>query len=864
MANRSAFYIGGSWTAPSSKKKIEVISPHSGQVIAVVPEAQPADVDAAVAAARTAFDTWSATPFDERVAIVERFSAGYAARMPELAEVITAEIGTPSSLAQAVHTASTWMALNTFIDIAKQYPWEETRSGVFGSDVIVRREAVGVVGAIVPWNGPQYLTMAKLAPALLTGCTVVLKPSPEAPLDAFVLAEILDEAGVPAGVVNVIPGGTAAGEHLVRHPGVDKISFTGSTVVGRRIAKLCGKGLKRCSLELGGKSAAIILDDADLDSTVESLKLVSLVNSGQACGAQTRILASRSRSAEVVDRLAAMIEGLKVGDPTDPETYIGPLVSKRQWERVEDYIAIGEIQGARMVVGGRGRPDGLNTGWYVKPTLFADATNDMRIAREEIFGPVLTVIPFDSVDGAVSIANDSDYGLGGSVWTADIDLGLEIARRVRTGTYGVNQYMPDLVAPFGGYKSSGIGREFGREGLDQYTEIKSISVPAGSHTSPVAAGSLKEGVLRTEAAICWAQNEPWSVEAIELDPPKAGEVRIQYIAAGLCHSDDHLVTGDMGFFWPIIGGHEGAGIVVDVGPGVTRVAPGDHVVPGFVAACGRCPSCVKGHSGLCDNGALIATGMQLDGTTRHHAKGQDIPTMASLATFAKYGVIPELNCVKIDHDIPLEVAALVGCGVSTGWGSAVYAAEVQPGETVAVIGVGGIGAAAIQGARMAGADRIIAIDPVDLKRELAPRFGATHTYPSVEEATEAIREETWGRMCDKVICSIGVGRGDLMASIMGIVGKRGRCVVTNIHPIHETQVSLSMADLTLMEKQIVGALFGSARPNFDIPNLLRLYQRGHLDLEGMITNRYKLGDINQGYKDMKDGKNIRGIIVHDH
>ena len=232
MADRSAFYIGGSWTAPSSEKKIEVVSPHSEEVIAVVPEAQPADVDVAVTAARTAFDAWSSTPFDERVAVVERFSASYAARMPELAELITAEMGTPASLAQAVHTGSTWMALNTFINVAKEYAWEETRSGVFGSDVIVRREAVGVVGAIVPWNGPQYLTMAKLAPALLTGCTMVVKPSPEAPLDAFLLAEILDEAGVPAGVVNIVPGGADAGEHLVRHPGVDKISFTGSTDVG--------------------------------------------------------------------------------------------------------------------------------------------------------------------------------------------------------------------------------------------------------------------------------------------------------------------------------------------------------------------------------------------------------------------------------------------------------------------------------------------------------------------------------------------------------------------------------------------------------------------------------------------------------
>ena len=350
---------------------------------------------------------------------------------------------------------------------------------MLGSPVIVRREPVGVVAAIVPWNVPQFVTMSKLAPALVAGCTMVLKPSPETPLDAILLAELVQEAGVPAGVLNIVPAGRESGEHLVRHPGVDKVAFTGSTAAGRRIAAICGEQLKRYSLELGGKSAAIILDDADLASTMEGLKMASLMNNGQACVAQTRILASRARYDEIVEALAETVKGMKVGDPSDPMTEIGPLVAERQQERVEKYIALGQEEGARVVVGGNGRPEGLDRGWYVQPTVFADATNDMRIAQEEIFGPVLTVIPYDDVDDAVRIANDSEFGLAGSVWTTDADAGWDVARRVRTGTYGINQYMMDFIAPFGGYKASGVGREFGKEGLEHYLEYKSI-FPQGS------------------------------------------------------------------------------------------------------------------------------------------------------------------------------------------------------------------------------------------------------------------------------------------------------------------------------------------------------------------------------------------------
>jgi aldehyde dehydrogenase (NAD+) len=290
----------------------------------------------------------------------------------------------------------------------------------------------------------------------------------------MLMAELLAEAGIPKGVVSVIPAGREVGEHLVRHPGIDKIAFTGSTAAGRLIASICGEQLKRCSLELGGKSAAIILDDADLAATVEGFKMASLMNNGQACVAQTRILASTSRYAEVVDAVGEMVAGLTVGDPLEMTTEIGPLVAERQQERVEKYIALGQEEGAKVVAGGSGRPEGHDKGWYVRPTVFADVDNGMRIAQEEIFGPVLSVIPYDGVDDAVRIANDSEYGLAGSVWTADREAGLDVARRVRTGTYGVNAYSMDFNAPFGGFKSSGVGREFGPEGLDHYVEYKTI------------------------------------------------------------------------------------------------------------------------------------------------------------------------------------------------------------------------------------------------------------------------------------------------------------------------------------------------------------------------------------------------------
>jgi aldehyde dehydrogenase (NAD+) len=482
MREHQRLFIGGEWVEPAGTGTIDVISPHSEELVGRVPEGTAADIDRAVGAARDAFDNgeWPRLSPEERIAAVQKFSEAYAAHIPDMAAVITEEMGSPITFSNLAQSPAPWMMLNTFLDIAREYPWEERRQGVLGSDVIVRREPVGVVGAIVPWNVPQFVTMSKLAPALIAGCTIVIKPAPETPLDAFLMADILDEAGIPKGVVSVIPAGRDVGEHLVRHPGVDKIAFTGSTAAGRRIASICGEQLKRVSLELGGKSAAIILDDADLAATVQGLKFASLMNNGQACVAQTRILASRDRHDEVVDALSEMVGAMMVGDPQDEATEVGPLVAERQQERVEKYIAVGQEEGAKVAVGGNGRPSGLEKGWYVKPTVFSGVDNSMRIAREEIFGPVLSVIPYDDTDDAVRIANDSEYGLAGSVWTGDIDQGLDVARRVRTGTYGVNQYTMDFVAPFGGYKGSGLGREFGVEGLSHYVELKSIVPPAGA------------------------------------------------------------------------------------------------------------------------------------------------------------------------------------------------------------------------------------------------------------------------------------------------------------------------------------------------------------------------------------------------
>jgi NDMA-dependent alcohol dehydrogenase len=370
--------------------------------------------------------------------------------------------------------------------------------------------------------------------------------------------------------------------------------------------------------------------------------------------------------------------------------------------------------------------------------------------------------------------------------------------------------------------------------------------------------------MKTKAAVLWENHAPWSVEEIELDPPGPGEVLVKLVASGMCHSDEHLVTGDLPFELPIIGGHEGGGIVEEVGPGVSWLAPGDHVVFGFIPSCGRCHSCSTGHQSLCDLGAVLGLGKQIaDGTARHHAQGKDLNLMCLLGTFAHHTVVNEASCIKVDNDVPLDRACLLGCGVVTGWGSSVYAAEVTPGDVVAVVGVGGIGANAIQGARLAGAKQIWAIDPVEFKREKAMEFGATHTAASMAEALPMIQEASWGTMANKVIMTMGVGSGEMMGEALALTAKRGRVVVTNIHPALEMSASMSLLDLTLMEKQVVGSLFGSGNPRSDIPKLISLYRDGQLDLDGLVTNTYSLDQVNEGYDAMREGTNIRGVMIYE-
>jgi NDMA-dependent alcohol dehydrogenase len=374
--------------------------------------------------------------------------------------------------------------------------------------------------------------------------------------------------------------------------------------------------------------------------------------------------------------------------------------------------------------------------------------------------------------------------------------------------------------------------------------------------------------MRTRAAVLRELNTPWSVEEIELDPPKAGEVLVKMAASGMCHSDEHVVTGDLAGAAPgvpMIGGHEGSGVVVEVGEGVTSIAPGDHVVFGFVPACGRCQWCVTGHSSICDNAASFPTGRQIaDGTARHHTlEGDDLGLMCLIGTFAEHTVVHESSCVKLDPQWPLDKACLLGCGVVTGWGSAVYAGEVKPGEYVAVVGAGGIGANAIQGARMAGARAIAAIDPVEFKRDQAKRFGATHTYASVDDAMTELADSTWGRGFDVVIMTMGVGSGEELGKAFWLGNKRARIVVTNIHPTSEQAIQIPGAMLTLFEKRIIGTLFGSGNIRYDIPRLFELYTQGQLNLDDLVTRTYTLDQINEGYDAMRRGENIRGVILFD-
>ena len=477
----TSLFIDGQWVAPHSADVNTVINATTEEPMGRTPVADAADVDAAVAAARRAFDGtgWSDLAPAERADVLERFAGELEKRSSLIAETVTAENGMPISLSATANGLSGASLLRYNAGLIRTLPLEEVRPGFLPGEILVRREPLGVVAALVPWNYPQALAMMKIAPALAAGCTVVLKPALETALDANIMAEAAAAAGLPPGVFNVVPGGVEAGEALVAHPGVDKVSFTGSTATGRIIGATAGRLLRPVTLELGGKSAAVILEDADVNAAVAELARVSFPNNGQTCTANTRVLAPAHRYAEVLDAITDMAQAMNVGDPLDPATAIGPVVSARQRERIEGYITTGRGEGARLTTGG-GRPGHLDRGWFLEPTVFGDVRNDMVIAREEIFGPVIAVIPFRDEDEAVALANDSEYGLAGSVWTADAERGTALARRIRTGTVGVNGYRMDNAAPFGGYKASGLGRENGIEGLLAYFQVKSVLLPAAA------------------------------------------------------------------------------------------------------------------------------------------------------------------------------------------------------------------------------------------------------------------------------------------------------------------------------------------------------------------------------------------------
>jgi betaine-aldehyde dehydrogenase len=484
FVERKDVYIGGEWVPSSSRASIQVQCASTEQPLGRVPDASTADIDRAVAAARRAFDTgpfpdW--TPA-ERADAISRLSKALQARAPKIADTISRENGSPIASSMGLQVFSATMVLDQYAELARSgFSFMEERAGIMGNKVRIRRAPVGVVAAVVPWNVPLFVSVLKLGPALAAGCSVVLKLAPETPLDGYLLAEAIDEAQLPPGVINVLCAGRENSEYLVRHPAIDKVSFTGSTATGGRIGGICGEQIKRCTLELGGKSAAILLEDVAVDGAMLTQLLgAALMNNGQACGAQTRILAPRSRYQEIVDALAAAVGALKLGDALDPATNIGPVVSARQRDRIAGYLDAGKAAGAKPVVGG-GLPKSLPKGWFVEPTVFANVDNSMVIAQEEIFGPVLAIIPYGTEADAIAIANDSQYGLCGSVWTPDIERGAKVAARVRTGCVAVNSGMiVDLRSPFGGFKKSGIGRELGPEGLAAYTEYQSIILPPGA------------------------------------------------------------------------------------------------------------------------------------------------------------------------------------------------------------------------------------------------------------------------------------------------------------------------------------------------------------------------------------------------
>ena len=470
MSNRQQFYINGEWVAPSTGDLLEVINPATEEPIDTIALGGQADVDAAVAAAKAAFETWSQTTREERVAVMERIIEVFKGRMGELAATISSEMGAPMPLANAAQAPAGLGHFMTTLNILRTYEFEQD----LGTSHIVK-EPAGVCGFITPWNWPINQIACKVAPALAAGCTMVLKPSEVAPFNAVVFAEILDEAGVPAGVFNLVNGdGPTVGAAMASHPDIDMMSFTGSTRAGIDVARNAAATVKRVAQELGGKSANIILDDADFGASISRDVFGMCMNSGQSCNAPTRMLVPRSRMDEAAAIAKAAAEQVKVGDPGAEGTTIGPVVSERQFDKIQGLIEKGIEEGAKLETGGTGRPDGLNRGYYVRPTVFSHVTNDMTIAQEEIFGPVLSLIGYEDDEDAVRIANDTVYGLSGYISSGDPERARAIARRIRTGNVHLNGAPPDQQAPFGGYKQSGNGREWGEHGLDEFLEVKAI------------------------------------------------------------------------------------------------------------------------------------------------------------------------------------------------------------------------------------------------------------------------------------------------------------------------------------------------------------------------------------------------------